>query len=186
MIKNDKKYVRVSEILSILSNFSHIDEEVLKNKCRIGTEVHKAIEMDLKGQFPLLGRQCDGYFKSYEDWKDVVRPTVIELEKRFWDDDELFTGQVDMICKIEGFEKSVLVDFKTSVSVNDKVWRMQANLYGYLVEKSGIELSDTYVFVKLGKDGNAKTYWYKKDEELIKRGLEMVRNWWDQEKKVPF
>ena len=44
-------YTRVSEILGKRSDFSMIDPQVLANKCRIGTNVHERINLEIQGIF---------------------------------------------------------------------------------------------------------------------------------------
>lgn len=172
-----KKYVRATRTLQPFTNFSHIDEKVLSNKCNIGTKVHNAIDADMNGEFCVTDYVVSQYFCSYLRFMDCHQPSVIAREKRYFCDDYRFTGQIDCLMNLQ-FEL-VLVDWKTSVS-ESPTWEMQGHLYHYLISKTGQEISDRVLFVKLypgPKD--PKVFEYKISQNIMNKSLKAVKQFWD-------
>ncbi len=154
IVHNEKRYARVSEVLSCFSDFSHIDPEVLQNKANIGTKVHKAIEDDIGDVFPTLDARTIGYFESYKAWKQETSPKFDKSEQRFYCHEKMITGQIDSLVHYGwSFQVPVMVDFKTSVQESKVVWPMQAHLYAYLLAVNGISVQPRYLFIKLNKFG---------------------------------
>lgn len=120
------KYMRVSEILASLRNFSMIPENTLRDKGLIGTETHQNIYEFENGLFPdfslyplrdrdgliktdtngnpLQAHRGRGYFQSYQTWAVKNKPTYIfhpdPADKdagRLVDDDMMITGQSDAL-----------------------------------------------------------------------------------------
>jgi len=148
-------YTRVSEILSQWDRFGHIDKEVLQRKAQIGTNVHKAIEDHHNDMCPILEKAEEGYFESYKKWFESTNPQILNLEKRFYSDSMMITGQVDAIIRFPHSEDSILVDFKTSASESPKIWPLQAGFYRMLAEENNLVLSDRLIFLRLKRDGQA-------------------------------
>jgi len=149
------QYARVSEIISDPSEFAKIPKSVLENKQRIGTNVHEAIKTEIDGDFPILQADEVGYFVSFMEWYGALKPRFIETERRYFDEEKRITGQVDGIVMIKGASLSVpmLIDFKTSTTESPK-WVLQAHLYHYLIQKSGLIIAPRMIFLKLDKDGH--------------------------------
>lgn len=148
-------YIRVSDILGIWSDFSHIDPEVLDNKCRIGTNVHSLIQAHVN-DVPLTGEDDEeGYFESWKKWNSYCKREFIPemQELRLYDDILKITGQID--CIVEQNGKRNLIDWKTSASANKLAWEMQAAFYHYLCTTNSIEICDEVLFIQLDKKGGS-------------------------------
>lgn len=157
IIHNGKQYARVSDILKPFCDFSNIDEAVLNNKARIGTDVHKAINDDICEEFPIIFPESHGYLSSYYQWKERLLPSFSLAETRLYCDEKMISGQIDTLVQFKGENGLVLVDFKTSAQESPIVWPMQAHLYHYLLIKNGWNVTSRFLFVKLDKHGKLPT-----------------------------
>ena len=179
-----KLYARVSDILKPFVNFDGISQEVLQAKALVGTMVHDCIEKIVKGEpYPTIGvRKCDGYIESFKCWMRALNPTFLKSEERYYCDEMLITGQVDSIVKLEGEEKCLLVDFKTSVQ-ESPTWIMQAHLYYYLISKnsSNLDLSKRFLFLKLDRYGQLPiVFEYHFDDRMNQRCMQAVKDYWNR------
>ena len=180
---NGKEYARVSEILQPFVDFGSIEKDVLERKAALGTRVHHAIEQEIKGELPIVGFQEKGYFKSFELWRAALKPIFLETEQRIYCDQKMITGCVDALVKLQGEEKAVLIDWKTSAAESPIVWPMQAHLYNYLLAQSGRDLARRFLFIKLDRYGNLpKVFQYKFDPSLMGRCLQAIDSYWEQKK----
>ncbi len=178
IIKDGKEYARVSEILKPFSDFSHIDPEVLANKCRIGTQVHAAIESEISGDFPILQEDSSGYFKSFEKWRLEIGPFFQMSEARYFSQKHMITGQIDALVEFNGDDPLVLIDFKTSAQEGAS-WPLQGHLYAMLLQENGIEVQPRYLFIKLDKFGwMPKVFEYKFDKNLQSKCLKAIEDFW--------
>lgn len=179
---NGKKYVRASEILRPLMDFSGIPKQVLENKAVIGKLVHDFISEEIQGNFPVLsafGKEV-GYIKSFQRWKQTADVEFTASEVRYCCDKMRLTGCIDALAKLEGEEEAVLVDFKTSAQESPITWPMQAHLYYYLLKQAAVKVANRFLFVKLNRYGRLPTvFQYKFDSNLESRCLELVKEYWD-------
>lgn len=192
-------YIRVSEILGRLQNFGDIDENVLKAKADIGTNVHQAIVEDTVGDFPMLktNRAC-AYFGSYELWKAKEKPVFKMQVPRLYDDELMITGEIDGIIETNRHNLPVLVDWKCSASANEEIWEMQAHFYWYLLQRNGIEVSkEKMIWVNLrhSKKKNThgsvkfspalpKVYEFSYKESVFSRCVEEAIKAWEEKKSA--
>ena len=88
------------------------------------------------------------YVDSFKLWWDKG-VDVVEIEKRFWDDVNEITGQVDLIINTP--DGLAVVDIKTS-SRPSKTWQAQGCAYAYLAKKSGYDIKKIF-FLHLNKFG---------------------------------
>ncbi len=164
-------YIRVSEILAQWDRFGGIDKDVLAKKAALGTAVHEAIGADSSNVFVPLEDSHKGYFESFQRWKRLVNPEIVETELRLYCDKLKITGCVDALVKFQGSdnpEHLFLVDYKTSVSEAEKIWPMQGAFYHYLATQNGRKLSPNIMFIKLNKDGlQPKVYTYFFSTQLM-------------------
>ncbi len=180
-------YTRISDILGRLKDRSGINQLVLKDKANIGTEVHHNIHMDyldipahfemhsvrrpFDGQFIREEARGEGYFNSYLTWKEGKDPVYSIMEKRFYDDELMITGQVDALLVTESGLR--LIDFKCSYSPDNEIWPMQAHFYYYLLKQNGIDVEPVFSFMQLKKDGKKPTiYDYTLDQNILSRCIE--------------
>lgn len=165
-------YTRISTILSILPSiagnnedgqilwgfpFQTINQEVLKKKCLIGTNVHQAINSWASNDFSPLTECEKGYFDSFLIWKEIVKLKPIESELRLYDDNLKITGAIDMLGKIEGSDSLILFDFKTSSVADLKKWPLQAAFYHHLLTVNKFSINGSVLFVQLNKNGEVPT-----------------------------
>lgn len=171
-----KDYPRVSNILSLVKDFSGIDAAVLKAKANDGTIVHKAINDHLLGNEPIFlspgfdtmsqeERIVDAgragrrflYFKSFMVWFEELRPTldVHEDENRLYDDTLKYSGAIDGLCYMPHTQIPTLIDFKTSAQEDTLCWPLQGHMYHQLLEKNnpGKLFSNRMIFLRLSPLG---------------------------------
>lgn len=186
IIKDGREYARVSEILASFNDFSHIDPEVLANKCRIGTQVHEAIAAEVAGEFPVLAHDNWGYFKSFMRWRDELNPFFEQSEQRYYSEKHMITGQIDALIQFPGEDVVHLVDFKTSAQ-EGKSWPLQAHLYAMLLQENLFAIQPRYLFVKLDKRGGLpQVFEYHFDSNLYRKCLNAIELYWknkESEKK---
>lgn len=187
MIEHDgKKYTRVSTILRGLSDYSHIDPEILANKCRIGSEVHEAISNLIKGENFSLSEDCTGYFESFLCWKESLDLDFHKSEERIYDEGFMITGQIDAVALTYWDMKNVLIDFKTSIS-ESIVWKYQAHFYMYLLNKKYPEEPkiERALFVKLDKfRGIPKIFVYNWDDNVWIKCKSLIREYRENEEAI--
>lgn len=161
-------YTRVSTILNILPSLMNteddgrevwgfplqeINQEMLKNKCIIGTNVHGAIHAWSSGEFFPLNECEKGYFASFSKWQYLTRLVCVKSELRMYDETLKITGAIDMLGEIQGNKSLMLIDFKTSAASDKKKWPLQAAFYHHLLKVNGFSPQETVLFVQLDKKG---------------------------------
>ncbi len=143
--------VRITDALSPYTGYGKVDPEVLENAGRRGTRVHEWIDDYIKG---IDGWNEDsgigGYLESFKLFWYAFNPKPIIKEQRFYNEEHMITGQVDLIAEIA--DKRVLIDWKTSSSVN-KTYPIQAAAYASIIKPDYIV--DSVLIVRLDKDGLA-------------------------------
>lgn len=155
-------YTRVSEILSMIPTwnrkekkwhypFQSINQEVLENKCRIGTNVHKAIESHLTKDFYALESDEKSYFTSFLQWHELVKLKPVLCETRFYNESLKISGAIDLIAYLGDDPTPTLIDFKTSACADLIKWEYQANFY-HLLASAESALTTNVLFVQLQKD----------------------------------
>jgi len=178
-IKDGKKYVRVSDVLRPLKDFSGIPEAILEKKREIGQDIHKAIDEDINGTFPIIFPNTTGYFESYDKWVHEIKPNFVETEARYYDDEKMVTGCVDALALMPGDSLPVLLDWKTSASEDPVVWPLQAHLYYYLIASHNRKVAKRFLFVKLSRNGELpKVYQYQYDSNLMAHAMELIDKFW--------
>lgn len=177
------EHIRVSEILAQFRDFSKINPTVLREKCDIGTEVHSNIHEYKTGGFLMFDtypvrnpmtaeirrweERGKPYFNSYIAWDNFYKPKYKLMEKRFYDDELMITGQIDALTDEE---MPVLIDFKCSYKTDLEMWSMQAHYYKYLLDRNGIKCADYFLWLRLKNDGKVpEVVEIKFDEEIMSR-----------------
>lgn len=182
---NGKDYARVSDIVNPLFIIPPKLKEVFEAKAALGTRVHDAINKEILGELPTVIGDEVGYFQSFLKWRDCIGFTVIETEKRYYCDEKMITGCIDLLVTIQGEKEALLVDFKTSASESPITWPMQAHLYHYLIRASGREVAPRFLFVKLDRHGGLpKVFQYKFDGKTMDRCLQAIEDFWAKNKDV--
>lgn len=95
-------------------NFRKVAQKALD----IGSEVHNAIELYLKGKryVPLATEESKKAFQAFQEWEKEVDLKPIKLEQTVWGN--RWAGTLDMVCWLN--DKIYVVDFKTSKPKNKK------------------------------------------------------------------
>jgi hypothetical protein len=192
--------VRVSTILSRLQDFGHIDPDVLKNKCEIGTDVHTAIKAHVdKDYFPMDEDRRICYFESYKLWANKALPMYEIMETRFKCPELNLSGQIDAVLFESVAFGLKLIDFKTSAKESFSrdgmsIWKMQAHMYGYLLKQNGITVNSRMEWIQLrtkrvkheflGYDmivgAPPKIFVYEYDPIVMERCIDEVHKYWDE------
>lgn len=149
-------YPRVSEILAPYAQifFRDISLEVLANACERGTKVHAICKALVNGYFvPSIDEECRPYIDSFLLWKDVNKFVALETEKRYYDDELKFSGQIDMLVKQDG--RTILYDIKTSATKSPS-WPVQLAAYAHLIGVKGPKV-DAVGILQLKKTGKKPT-----------------------------
>jgi hypothetical protein len=159
-------YTRVTDILSIFQNYTQVDRARLKKAQDIGTLVHAAIEKHFKGEFVPLFMPLTPYFLSFTKWESTLGIKPLIVEERFYDDDLMITGRVDLMAEIEG--SLALVDFKTGSWAHPDIWALQASFYRHFLWKME-RAPNHFFFVQLRSDGGKPDVHY----------MSYNPDWWD-------
>lgn len=177
---NGKLYARVSDVIKPYVDFGMVPEDVLNRKAALGTRVHKVIEEEIKGAFPVIAAEESGYFQSFHKWKEALHPLFIETERRYYCDERMITGCVDGVVELAGEKEAVLIDFKTSAQESPISWPMQAHLYHYLITLTGKKLANRVLFLKLDRWGNLpKVYEYPIVQNTMAKCFEAIKTFWN-------
>lgn len=171
-------YTRVSEIIGWYKSLklSAIDPIVLKNKCQIGTNVHEAISGSWEGFYVPLDEKEDGYFKSFEKWKQKFNGEVVSQEQRLYCDELKVTGAFDLLIKTKKENLPVIVDFKTSAAEDKIGWPLQGIFYWHLCKVNNIMVAPSCLFIRLDKAGNPPIiYEYEMSSFLWKIAQDCLR-----------
>lgn len=163
-------YVRVTEVLSMYSDFSMVSPEVLQIAKERGTEVHAECDNVMLEYSWNMGSTYRGYIKSFEAWAKGRK--FLPKPDRFYDPEMMVTGEVDGLYETP--DGIVLIDIKTSAR-ESKTWRLQTSAYSYMAKKKGYDIQRIEV-IKLDKEGKPpKVYLYEENIDLFKKALDLYR-----------
>lgn len=176
--KSRKNYQRVTEVLYPFSGLQSINPDVVAHAAERGTKVHKICEGIVLGIGEIgVEDETWGYIESFKKWWERG-VDIVQMEKRFWDDELCLTGQVDFITKTE--EGLAIVDIKTS-SRPSKTWPAQGSAYAYLAKKSGYDIKKIF-FLHLNKHGKEpKIYEYPVDDSFFLAILRTFKHFFHKE-----
>lgn len=141
---DDKVLISVTQLMrkhGLAPSYEGIDEEVLRRKAERGSLIHEEIERYIKhGEI--------GFTSEQEDFARFVSELgITNMRSEEIVNDNLVAGTADLMAvkpSIYGdYTAKVLVDYKTSVSVNKEAVRWQLSLYERL---SGEHFDEFYVF----------------------------------------
>lgn len=183
---NKKRIPSVTQILAPISKvlYENIEIATLRNKAKIGTKVHRLIELHSKfGLFPSEEEDEDilKYFNQYLEWlKNLENSYIFENEfKGFYSSNEMvFGGTIDNIRMIGN--SLVLIDYKTVANPNDLILSLQLFGYKLIAEQTlGIVINE-FKALCLRKDGFeyvdlTNLVLNKKTEELFVKLYELTQ-----------
>lgn len=177
-------YIRISSILQMIPSMGSdglwgypmqkIDQDVLKRKADLGSNVHQAISDHTKNEFYIVSDKEQGYLDSYLKWESSVKLECHKTEQRLYCEPLKLTGCIDMIGKTYGRSAFHIIDFKCTVSQDKLKWPIQAAFYHFLAESNGIHLDRKCLFVQLDPDGEMpKVYEYEITKELTSTAMSL-------------
>lgn len=178
-MKDDKPhYDRISDIISPFTGIEFVPDFVLQPAANKGTLVHDIIDGILCGfdiNIDTIPDEARGYVQAWLNWaKDTnfLYPADNHIiEKRFFDDELLITGKVDLIID-DPKNSKIIYDWKTS-SKPSISWKLQACAYAYLA--GSIQPPH---FIHLEKDGSYHEHIYYDIHfgfDMFKKCLDLYR-----------
>ncbi len=147
------EYPRVTEILKCFTKFDQVPKDILENAAERGTRVHNLCAGIANGEWipeAMIPEELRGYVNSFKQWSEAQVTKFIVIEKRFKDDNLIFSGQLDLV--ILGSDNELyLVDLKTSAR-SYKTYPVQMGAYEHLLNIHQIKVKGA-MLVYLKKDG---------------------------------
>lgn len=143
----------VTEIAEPIS-FNRLNDlpKHILNKARIrGSRVHELAEEYLlvgEIEWEEIEPEFANYLEQFIMWAITYRPKVLYTEYRMFSND--FAGTCDLICKIDC--KTILVDYKTTSTIDKKSLSVQLEGYKRLCALYNIDIDECY-YLHLKKDG---------------------------------
>lgn len=164
--KLDGRYLpSVTTVMKPLSQalYKDVDEYVLNKAAERGTAVHNAIENYALFGIEDIEPEYEGYFNAYKDWLTDMNPKTLGTECRVYHKFLRYAGTADMPVEIDG--KNILIDFKTSASVNKMLTGVQLEAYSKAFESHGL-CFDGKAILHLKSNGKYDwTYYERNDSE---------------------
>lgn len=178
MYSNPTQYPSVTEIISPYVNFSGIPPAILQAACERGTMVHDAVAGLLMDDFPSIPDTISGYIESFERWRDAMVADVLLVEERLSDERLGYTGQIDLVARIQGDDCWTVIDWKTAVT-GYAAWAVQTAAYRELVitNHNILDLKQMPILrrmsIRLRKDGRkpAVTEYTRASDMAVFHGL---------------
>ena len=129
-------YPSVTQVLSLYSDFSMVNPNVLENAAQRGTDVHRICSNIALGLWVAnIPDDCAGFVLSFQSWFLSTVETVLLSEPEMIDQDNGYIGHPDMVCRIKEDPALTIVDLKTPAATHPS-WRLQLAAYRNLSEKS--------------------------------------------------
>lgn len=157
--------------------YGGINKDVLSSAAELGTKVHRAIEF-----FEKVGDEGDygdanPYMEQYRNWRKSRDILVMEQEIKVFSKTQRYAGTVDMV--VLGDDGVGLIDIKTPVQKNLKLWAVQLAGYVMALELAGDKI-DYAGILHVTKD-NCTLYKISSDEllraELVFRALVLIHSY---------
>lgn len=125
---------RVTDILSYYTGYERIPKRILKHAAERGTKVHEYCASILTDSYWGISEgdeECLPYIESFLKVSKKIRPQLIE--ERFYDNQNRFTGQIDIYHRTD-IAEGVLIDLKTSQPQKHHVLQLAA--YSELLDQT--------------------------------------------------
>ncbi|MFR5877098.1 MAG: hypothetical protein ACLUFN_11490, partial [Eubacterium sp.] len=160
---NGQTIPSVTTLMNPLSNslYGDVDRNILCMAANRGTEVHNAIENFVKYNITDIEPQYDGYFNAFISWWKSYEPNVLGTECKVYHKFLRYAGTADMLIELEG--QKILVDFKTSASINKMLTGVQLEAYAKAFESHRIAF-DSKAILHLQKNGKYHWLLYDKND----------------------
>lgn len=167
---NGEQIPSVSEIIRFISRevYGDVSQYVLDNAADRGTRVHKATQMlDVVHDV-----ECDEdivpYVQAYVQFLRDHKPEWRFIEKSMYHPEKMYGMTVDRVGKMDG--RNVLIDIKTSSSLQTVLVTAQLTLYKMGLEANYVDIEECYA-LRLCKDGKYVLKKIDTDEDLAKSCL---------------
>jgi len=153
----------VTTIMQPLNNsvYKGIDEDVMNKAAKRGTAIHNAIENYVLYGIEDIENDYRGYFEAFLEWVADYKPEPIATECRLYHKFLGYAGTADLACIID--EKKILIDYKTSASINKMLTGVQLEAYAKAYESHGFKFDEKAV-VHLKRDGSYQMLRYKAND----------------------
>jgi hypothetical protein len=151
----------VTEIAKPISSvrLNELPKWIVENARQRGSAVHECAEEYLlcgELDFDRIEPEYLPYVENFVNWARTYKPKVLYTEYKMGCEE--FAGTLDLICEIDG--QIILVDYKTTSSIDKKSLSVQLEGYNRLAKLYGIKI-DRFMYLHLKKDG-----WVFKDITL--------------------
>lgn len=150
---NGRELPSVTQVLSLLEDYSGISRDVLKRKALIGTAVHSACELYLAQDLDesSLHPEVRPYFEQFKIWIATCKFNFQLSEKRVFSKRFGYAGTLDLHGDFQGCPS--LIDIKTAAVVMP-TWGPQTAAYAEaLREETGITTEKRFA-LQLTKTGH--------------------------------
>lgn len=156
---NNQQLPSVTTVMKPLNQalYNGIDEEVMKKAAVRGTAIHNAVENYVLYGVEDIASKHRGYFEGFLKWWDTYKPEPMATECRLYHKYLRYAGTADLPCEIDG--KRVLIDYKTSATVNKMLTGVQLEAYAKAYESHGFKF-DEKAIVHLKNDGSYEVVKY--------------------------
>ena len=148
------EYPRVTDILKCYTKYDQVPKEILEKASARGTAVHALCAGIAKGAWipeSMIQPEHLGYVNSFKKWSEAQISQYLIVEKRYYDDNLIYSGQVDFVATGKD-SKLYLIDIKTS-SKPQKTYPLQMAAYEYLLRGNNLKI-EAAMLVYLNKNGD--------------------------------
>ena len=153
---NGAKIPSVSAIIRPMNEtfYKDVDKEVLNKAADRGRAIHSAIETWICYQMnTIVDEDHRGYFDGFLEWYKARNVEPLATECMIYHKILKYAGTADLICTINN--ETFLVDFKNTVSVNEKAYSLQLEAYRQAFKTHGVEIAKKMI-LHLRPDGTYK------------------------------
>jgi hypothetical protein len=157
-----ENYTRVTNILSMYSDYDSIPEAILQRAAGRGQLIHSLCELYARDGIRMPS-EFEGYVDGFVKWFEREKVEVYELETRLFCETFEITGQYDMYVKLENGD-DYIIDIKTCAAKH-KTWPVQLAAYQYLFDVNKEGTLPRRAVLHLKKDGKYGFYAYDNDDK---------------------
>jgi len=183
----DQEYISVTTVLSIISKGDGLlnwyaklgfekAKEVMKEKGKRGTTVHKTIEQYLRGNiknFDLQPKEIKTFCEPVAKWVNDMGLDIMDIERIVYSDKSRFAGSLDILAKLPD-GKIIIGDFKTSKAIYNTYFLQLAAYAKALQEKDKIKV-DSLVIIRPDEDGELEIQSMDNIDELYEIFLSALK-----------
>ena len=168
----------VSALMEPLSqkHYGSIDPDILAAAARRGTIVHNATENFVQFGIEDIEPAYAGYLEAFKKWWTLRKPEVLGTECRVYHKILRYAGTEDLVCRIDGHV--TLVDYKTSLAVNEMLCGVQLEGYDRAFESHGFTVEARKI-LHLKRNGSFEEIEFPRSKELysVLSALLTIRNY---------